>query len=366
MSTKPILKGQKITLRPIVANDARAMFASLNDKESMYLTGTQQSFTLEQVEAFCARVFEDDGRVDYAVTLPDDLAYLGEVVLNDIDWTNKSAHFRIAMASPKSRDKGFGSEATKLLLEHAFNTLKLHRIALEVFDFNPRAQHVYKKLGFVQEGVLRDVLLWEDKYHNAIQMALLAPDYRAKQALKPFEFIETERLRLRRFRDSDLDAFVAYRSLPEVAILQMWDDYDLERGRKLINGCKVIEPFTAGDSFQFAVALKETDELMGDLYFKMDDAKQAELGYSFAPAFQGQGFAFEAAQGLLNHAFNKLDMHRIYGMTDPRNVASIKLMKHLGMTQEAHFKENLWFKGSWADDVVFAVLKKDWLENQTE
>ncbi|MDZ7704419.1 MAG: GNAT family protein [Trueperaceae bacterium] len=170
-----------MTLRPIAATDAEAMFASLSDEEARRLTGTQQTFTLEQVRAFCARVMSADDRLDYAITLHDDGRYRGEVVLNDIDWDNRAANFRIAIGGAENRGKGYGTEAAELILSHAFDVLGLHRVALEVFDFNLRAQHVYRKLGFVQEGVLRDVLWWEGAYHNAIKMSLLVPEFRARR-----------------------------------------------------------------------------------------------------------------------------------------------------------------------------------------
>lgn len=358
---KPVLTGKTVTLRPVTAEDAEAMFATLGDEEAMRLTGTQQTFTVEQVKAFCARVENADDRLDYAVTLPDDPQYRGEAVLNDIDWANKSANFRIAMSGPENRGKGYGTEAAALLLEHAFGVLNLHRVELEVFDFNPRAQHVYKKLGFVQEGVSRDALLWAGEYHDAVQMSLLEADYRARQTRTPFQSLATERLTIRRLRGDDVDALVAYRNLPEVAWMQLWESYDAEEARQLVADCKVTEPFTAGGWFQFAVALKDSDTLVGDLYFNVDEAgTQAEVGYTFAPAFQGRGLATEAVKTLLNHAFTERGLHRIWGVTDPRNTPSVKLMKRLGMRQEAHYRENLWFKGEWADDVVFAVLAREW------
>ena len=174
----------------------------------------------------------------------------------------------------------------------------------------------------MQEGVRRDALLWKGEYRSAIRMSLLAPDYRARQTRETFTSLETERLRIRRLRETDLAALVAYRSLPEVAWMQLWEGYDAEEGRRLIRGCSVIEPFAAGDSFQFGVTLKDTDELIGDLYLKLDEAgKQAEVGHTFAPKFQGQGFATEAVKGLINHAFTERGLHRIYGVTDPRNTS---------------------------------------------
>ncbi|MEM9775288.1 MAG: GNAT family protein, partial [Chloroflexota bacterium] len=152
---KPTLTGEKIVLRPITAKqDAEAMFAALSDEEGMRLTGTQAEFTLEQVEAFCKRIETADDRYDFAITQKDDSdsAYVGEVVLNDIDDENRSASFRIALGGPEFYGKGLGTEATRLIVDFGFSQLNLHRIELEVYDFNPRAQHVYEKIGFQKEG----------------------------------------------------------------------------------------------------------------------------------------------------------------------------------------------------------------------
>jgi RimJ/RimL family protein N-acetyltransferase len=177
---KPVIKGQRISLVPISKAHAQAMFASVNDQEGNHLTGTTARFSFEQVEAHCRRVLTADDRVDYAITLPDG-SYVGEVVLNDIDSHNRSAFFRTALAGQEHYNRGYGSEAIALLLDFAFNTLRLHRIELEVFVFNPRAIHVYEKLGFVREGLKREVLLWDGVYNDAIVMAMLERDYRAAQ-----------------------------------------------------------------------------------------------------------------------------------------------------------------------------------------
>ena len=176
---KSILVGNKIILRPITAADATDMFASLSDSESMRLTGTQQCFTFEQVRQHCQRIEEAEDRADFAIVLKDSAQYIGEAVLNDIDWENRSANFRIALADSKLFGKGYGTEATRLIINYGIRTCNLHRIELEVYDFNPRAKHVYEKVGFVCEGVKRDVLLWEGEYHNAIMMSILAHEFLA-------------------------------------------------------------------------------------------------------------------------------------------------------------------------------------------
>lgn len=180
MLDKPILQGKTITLRPLKAEDAKMMFSSLNDpnSEANRLTGTQETFTFEQVQAFCEKIEKADDRVDYAIVSKENPnIVLGEVVLNDIDFVNGCAGFRIAIYDDKNFGKGYGSQATKLILKFGFETLNLHRIELEVYDFNPRAVHVYEKAGFVREGVRRDALLWNGKYQNAIFMGMLKSDF---------------------------------------------------------------------------------------------------------------------------------------------------------------------------------------------
>lgn len=176
---KPSISGTLINLRPLVKADAQAMFEASSD-ELMRLTGTKKTFTFKETEDFCAKLFDANDRVDYAITLKDDPAYIGEVVLNSINFDERMANFRIGIGNRKHFNKGYGSESTFLILKHGFETLKLHRISLEVFDFNPRALHVYEKIGFRKEGILRDVLLWDGKYHNSILMSMLEDEWFSK------------------------------------------------------------------------------------------------------------------------------------------------------------------------------------------
>jgi RimJ/RimL family protein N-acetyltransferase len=175
---RPVLNGAHVRLRPAQIGDAAAMWAATREPENCRLTGTDASFTLAQVRAHLRRVADDPDRIDLAITRVDDADHwLGEVVLNQIDWTQRRAHFRILLGGPLLYGQGLGSEATRLLVAHGFDVLDLHRIELEVFDFNPRARHVYEKAGFEIEGVRRDALWWDGVWHASILMAQLKPDH---------------------------------------------------------------------------------------------------------------------------------------------------------------------------------------------
>jgi RimJ/RimL family protein N-acetyltransferase len=176
-----------------------------------------------------------------------------------------------------------------------------------------------------------------------------------------FHHVETPRLVLRRLRDEDLPALVAYRSDPEVARYQSWSDYDAKRGRELIEMMRTRQPGEPG-WFQFAIALKDTNQLVGDSGFRVDEAdpRLGELGFTLAPAHQGWGLGTEAVRGVLDYAFTTLGLHRVMAVTDALNVSAAKVLERVGMRREAHFREHVWFKGAWGDEFVYALLGREW------
>ncbi len=134
-----------------------------------------------------------------------------------------------------------------------------------------------------------------------------------------FTNLETERLLLRRLRESDIAPFLAYRNDPEVARYQDWVDCTKAEARGMIPAHERGEPFFPGEWFQFAVELKETERLVGDLGFKVEtDGKQAEVGYTFAREHWGKGYASEAVSRLLDHAFGALGLHRVCAVVTRR------------------------------------------------
>src|SRR5215211_5433452 len=140
-----------------------------------------------------------------------------------------------------------------------------------------------------------------------------------------FDRIESERLILRRFRDSDLAPFVAYRNDPEVARYQSWDSFDELEARAFIREMASSQPGVPGDWFQFAVESKETGKLVGDCALQVDGQEpyRAELGFTLAREHQGKGFASEAVSCLLDYAFDTLGVHRVVAIADCRNAPSV-------------------------------------------
>lgn len=173
----PTLVGDLVLLRPVSAADASGLAALVADPEVRWLTGSQGPFAPEDLEQWYATRAQHDDRLDLAIVDRATDAYVGEAVLNELDVPNRSCSFRIALVGPTVFGRGFGGEATRLLLDHAFATVGLHRVSLEVFATNPRARHVYEKVGFRHEGTLRQALLLEGEWIDVHVMAVLAPEW---------------------------------------------------------------------------------------------------------------------------------------------------------------------------------------------
>lgn len=147
------------------------------DSEVARLTGCKENFTRDEVVSFFLQCIENKDRYDFLIIAPDG-RIIGESVINKIDWGLKSANFRIAIFHASECGKGIGSWAVRMARDFAFEELKLHRLELDVFSFNTRAEKAYLKAGFKREGVLRDAVWDGEKYADDILMALLEDEWR--------------------------------------------------------------------------------------------------------------------------------------------------------------------------------------------
>jgi len=176
-----------------------------------------------------------------------------------------------------------------------------------------------------------------------------------------FTSLESDKLLLRRFSKADLPAFLAYLNDPVVARYQSWESYTEQQAAKLIEEQADVEPGELDKWFTFAAELKDEALLIGHVALKMLDKEQAEIGFTFARAHQGKGLAFEATCLVLDYLFTKLDLHRVTAIADCENERSVALLKRLGLRQEGHYIQNIWFKGRWGDEYLYAILKDEWL-----
>lgn len=174
--------------------------------------------------------------------------------------------------------------------------------------------------------------------------------------------IETPRLRLDRLRAEDAAVLFGIRGDPDVARYQGWQPADVDEAAAFISS-QTERPFGApGGWNQLAIRLRGDGAQIGDvgLHFPSTREDPFEFGISLAPSHQGHGYAREAISAVIGRAFGAWGYHRVVGSVDPRNTASMALCRALGMRQEAHHVESLWFRGEWVDDVVFALLAREW------
>lgn len=174
--------------------------------------------------------------------------------------------------------------------------------------------------------------------------------------------LTTARLRIDALHEGDAAALFAYRAHPEVSRYQGWHPGSVVEAESFIrNQGELTEPL-AGQWFQRALRRHDDERLIGDLGLCRSADGQLEFGITLAPAAQGQGLAREALHALFDDAFGRLGIHRVHASVDPRNTPSMALLAAVGMRQEAHFRESLLFRGEWVDDVVFALLAREWRE----
>lgn len=176
------LEGTAVYLRPWELSDADWLYVSVhNDVEGRRLTGTARAFSHNEIVAYLERQAGDPSRASFAVARQQDDALVGEVVLNEIEGRNRSANFRIFIDGSYTGN-GYGTEATVLLLGYGFGMLNLHRIELDVYTINPRAIHVYEKVGFVKEGIKRQNWYYDHQYYDSIIMSILKDEYDARHS----------------------------------------------------------------------------------------------------------------------------------------------------------------------------------------
>jgi RimJ/RimL family protein N-acetyltransferase len=176
----------------------------------------------------------------------------------------------------------------------------------------------------------------------------------------------TERLVLRPIRLDDAETIFKYRSDSTINKYQGWipntidDVYDFIK----IRVSSTID--LIGTWYQFVIIKKEKNELIGDIgiHFLDSDKKQVEIGCTLDKNHQGKGYATEALKELINYLFHELHKHRIITSIDPNNIKSIGLVERLGFRKEAHFKESILIRGEWVDDLVYAILKHEWLKSR--
>ena len=175
--------------------------------------------------------------------------------------------------------------------------------------------------------------------------------------------METERLIVRRFSIDDWKDLHEYLSQEETVKYEPYSIFSEEESKQ--EALKRSE----NDSF-WAVCLKSSGKLIGNVYLAELAFETWELGYVFNTQFWGHGYATEAVRVLMNCVFEEKNAHRIVAMCNPLNERSWKLLERLGLRREGCLLQNIYFKRSengfpaWQDTYEYAVLRAEWLKRK--
>ncbi|MHB1500065.1 MAG: GNAT family N-acetyltransferase [Candidatus Dormibacteria bacterium] len=120
---------------------------------------------------------EDPNNFEFRIRTLDDDRLVGFVAICGIEWPNRHGWVAIGIGDPNERRRGFGGEAMALALRYAFHELGLHRLSLDVIADNQPALSLYRSLGFLEEGRLRERVLRDGRRFDLVYMGLLAADW---------------------------------------------------------------------------------------------------------------------------------------------------------------------------------------------
>jgi RimJ/RimL family protein N-acetyltransferase len=176
----------------------------------------------------------------------------------------------------------------------------------------------------------------------------------------------TDRLIIRQFTLLDIQAFYNYRSDPTIALFQSWENYTYEEADSFVRSQIVQIPDEPGGWFQYAIALADSNQLIGDcaIHTLRAEPRIVEIGFTLASEHQGKGYIHEALCALFDYIFSALNKHKVIAFTDVRNEKSRSVLERIGMRREGHLLQNYMSKGNWVDEYQYAILQSEWLSKR--
>jgi RimJ/RimL family protein N-acetyltransferase len=178
----PMIRGRHVYLRAAERSDIPAFVRWLNDRDTASFLSLRAPLSVPLEEKWFERMLEDQGKGGYhfVICRLEEDRPIGTIGLFALDLVDGSAGMGITIGDKSLWGKGLGTDALLALLDFGFGELRLERIWLDVFDFNPRARRSYEKCGFVLEGTKRHAVHRRGEFHDIHLMSILRHEWQAQ------------------------------------------------------------------------------------------------------------------------------------------------------------------------------------------
>lgn len=182
--TEPVIAHGSVYLRPAEREDLPLFVRWFNDARTSRTLAVVAPMSLASEEGWFERTVAGQGKDGYhfVVCLLEDDRAIGTIGLFELDVRNGNAGLGISIGDPADTNRGYGSDALRALVAWSFDMLRLERIWLDVYAFNPRAKVVYERIGFELEGTLRHAIFRHGSFVDVHRMAILSGEWRERQA----------------------------------------------------------------------------------------------------------------------------------------------------------------------------------------
>jgi RimJ/RimL family protein N-acetyltransferase len=164
-----------VRLRPLTVLDVDHMMTWVNDPDIVgnFAAFSGKPITREEEIAYLERLTGSEADRVFVIERDSDGAYLGNVGIHQIHWPSRVGRLACIIARREDMGKGYGTKAIGAVLDWAFRGVRLHKVWLMCFRENVRAQGIYRRVGFVDEGVLREEYYHQDAWHDMVRMGML-------------------------------------------------------------------------------------------------------------------------------------------------------------------------------------------------
>jgi len=161
----------KIKLKPLELKDIENIMTWVNDLEvTKNLQHFDKKFTRKDEVVYVKKILASKN--DFVFSIFNGSNYVGQCGIHQVSWENKLGRLSM-LIKQEFWNKGYAQKVLPIIVDYSFKKLKLHKVWLMHWKENKKADHLYKKIGFKKEGLLKDEYFWQGRYHDMVRMAIL-------------------------------------------------------------------------------------------------------------------------------------------------------------------------------------------------